>query len=83
VPLGRTFDNNGNTLTKSGGTTYGWDFENRMISAVVPGVGTVTFKYDPFGRRVQKSSSSGTTNCLYDGPNAIEEVDNSGSVLGR
>jgi RHS repeat-associated protein len=82
-----TYDNNGNTLTKSGGTTYGWDFENRMISAVVPGVGTVTFKYDPFGRRIQKSGPSGTVNYLYDGKergaNVIEEVDNAGNVLAR
>jgi RHS repeat-associated protein len=78
-----TYDNNGSTLTKSGGTIYGWDFENRMVSAVVPGVGTVTFKYDPFGRRVQKLSASGTTNYLYDGMNLLEEVDNSGSVLAR
>ena len=31
-----THDNKGNTLTKSGGSTNGRDFENRMISAVVP-----------------------------------------------
>jgi YD repeat-containing protein len=61
-----TYDNNGNTLTKSGGTMYGWDAENRLTSAVVPGTGTVTFKYDPFGRRIQKSGSGGTTNYLYD-----------------
>ena len=82
-----TYDNNGNTLTKSGGTTYGWDFENRLVSAVVPGTGTVAFKYDPFGRRIQKSGPLGTTNYLYDGKdiraNIIEEVDNSGNVLAR
>jgi RHS repeat-associated protein len=78
-----TYDNNGNTLTKSGGTTYGWDFENRLVSAVVPGTGTVAFKYDPFGRRIQKSSASGTTNYLYDGANSIEEVDLTGNVVAR
>jgi len=60
-----TYDNNGKTLTKtiSGATTYNWDFENRLISVVLPGSGgTVTFKYDPFGKRIQKSSASGTTN---------------------
>ena len=45
--------------------------------------GTVSFKYDPFGRRVQKSSTSGTTNYLYDGVNVLEEVDNSGNMLAR
>jgi Tfp pilus assembly protein FimT len=46
-------------------------------------LGTVTFKYDPFGRRVQKSGSSGTVNYLYDGDNAIQELDGSGNVQAR
>lgn len=37
----------------------------------------------PLGRRVQKGSSGGTTNYLYDGRDIVEEVDNSGSVLAR
>ncbi len=57
-------DNNGNTLTKvvgSNTTSYTWDFENRLSSVTLPGSGgTVSFKYDPFGRRTYKSSSSGT-----------------------
>lgn len=43
----------------------------------------MTFKYDPFGRRIQKSGPSGTTNYLYDGDNLLEELDNSGNLLGR
>ena len=61
------FDANGNTVTDASGKSYTWDFENRLVSTVVPGTGTVIFKYDPFGRRIQKSSSLGTTNFLYDG----------------
>jgi RHS repeat-associated protein len=45
--------------------------------------GTVTFKYDPFGRRIQKSGPSGTVNYVYDGENALEEIDNLGNVLAR
>ncbi len=82
-----TFDNNGNTLSKvvSGTTTqYAWDFENRLSSVVLPGSGgTVTLKYDPFGRRIQKTSAIGTTNYLYDGANAIEEVNSSVAALAR
>src|SRR5205085_1650095 len=60
------------------------DFENRLTSVVLPGSGgTVTFKYDPFGRRIQKSSASGTTNYLYDGDNTVEEVNSAGNVLAR
>jgi len=45
-------------------------------------------KYDPAGRRIQKSFTTGvnpptttSTNYLYDGDNDIEEVDTNGSVL--
>src|SRR5438445_6801368 len=33
--------------------------------------GGTSFKYDPFGRRIQKSSTSTTTNYLYDGSNLL------------
>jgi RHS repeat-associated protein len=80
-----TYDNNGNTLVDASGKGYMWDFENRLVQAVVPGTngGTTTFKYDPFGKRIQKSGPLGATNYLYDGPSLIEEVDGSGNVLAR
>jgi len=55
--------------------------DNRLTQVVNPGVGTTTFRYDPFGRRIQKSGPLGTTNYVYDNDNLIEEVDNSGNVL--
>jgi RHS repeat-associated protein len=78
-----TYDANGNTLSDASGRQYTWDFENRLVQAVVPGTGTTTFKYDPFGRRIQKSGPLGVTNYLYDGINAVEEVDSAGNVLAR
>ena len=79
------YDANGNTLTDPSGKSYTWDFENRLTQAVVPGTGggTTTFKYDPMGRRIQKSGPLGTTNYLYSGVSLIEEVDGSGNVLAR
>jgi RHS repeat-associated protein len=76
-----TYDNNGNTLVDASARSYTWDFENRLTQAVVPGTngGTTTFRYDPFGRRIQKSGPLGTTNYVYDVLNVIEEVDNGGS----
>ena len=76
-------DANGNTLTDASGKSYTWDFENRLTQAVVPGTGTTTFRYDPFGRRIQKSGPLGTTNYLYDGARLIEEADSSGNILAR
>ena len=43
----------------------------------------MSFQYDPFGRRIQKSGPSGTVNYLYDGANVVEEVDGAGTVLAR
>ena len=85
------YDANGNTTSKtvSGSmTNYTWDYENRLTSVVLPGTGgTVAFKYDGFGRRVQKAFTQGstttTTNYLYEGANTIEDVDQNGNVLAR
>lgn len=80
-----TYDANGNTLSDAGGKSYTWDFENRLTQAIVPGTngGTTAFKYDPFGRRIQKSGPLGTRNYLYDGARLIEEADGSGNVLAK
>jgi RHS repeat-associated protein len=42
-----------------------------------------SFKYDPFGRRIYKSSSSGTSIYGYDGDDPIEETNASGAVVAR
>ncbi|MGA9413411.1 MAG: RHS repeat-associated core domain-containing protein [Terriglobales bacterium] len=76
-------DANGNTLSDSSGKQYSWDFENRLTQAIVPGTGTTTFRYDPFGRRIQKSGPLGTTNYLYDGKVLLETIDQNGSILAR
>jgi RHS repeat-associated protein len=78
-----TYDDNGNTLTDAGGKSYTWDFENRLISATVPGKGTVTFKYDPFSRRIYKSSPTFTGIFAYDGASLIETVSSTGAVVAR
>ncbi len=83
-----TYDSNGNTATKvvsSNTTTYAWDYENRLTSVTLPSSGgTVTFKYDPLGRRIYKSVSTGGTSVFaYDGDNLIEETNSSGTVVAR
>jgi YD repeat-containing protein len=89
--LGFTYDANGNTLVKSdtsqqpaSATGYTWDAENRLASVVLPGSGgTVTFKYDPFGRRIQKSGPSGVTIYAYDGANIVAEYGASGALAAK
>ncbi len=78
-----TYDANGNTLSDPSGKSYSWDFENRLTQVVVPGTGggTTTFKYDPFGRRIEKISPNFTSIFAYDGPNLVQTMNNSGSEI--
>ena len=43
----------------------------------------MSFKYDPFGRRIYKSSSAATSIYAYDGNNLVEETNSSGGVVAR
>jgi YD repeat-containing protein len=64
-----TYDDNGNTLSKTNGrgtTNYAWDFENRLTSVTLANGGAATFKYDPFGRRIYKSSPTAAIIYVYD-----------------
>jgi RHS repeat-associated protein len=45
--------------------------------------GTVSFAYDPFGRRIKKVSSAGTSIFAYDDVNLIEETNATGAVVAR
>src|SRR5271165_509477 len=54
--------------------------ESSQKTAVGSGV---SFKYDPFGRRIYKSSSSGTSIYAYDGVSLVEETNSSGAAVAR
>jgi hypothetical protein len=41
----------------------------------------VSFKYDPFGRRIYKQSPSATSIFAYDGDNLVETVNGSGGEV--
>jgi len=58
-----------------------WGYEESSEKTAV-GSGD-SFKYDPFGRRIYKSSSSGTSVFAYDGDNLIEETNSSGASVAR
>jgi hypothetical protein len=42
-----------------------------------------SFKYDPFGRRIYKSSAAGTSIYSYDAANVVEETNASGAAVAR
>ncbi len=77
------YDNNGN-LTSDGTKTYTYDYENRLIEGTVPDRGlSLSYKYDPFGRRIEKTVNSATTRFLYDGDQIIAEYDGSGTLIAK
>ncbi|MDH4227148.1 MAG: RHS repeat protein [Deltaproteobacteria bacterium] len=91
------YDRNGNLISKTsatGTTTYGYDFENRLIKVVNADGSIVEFKYDVFGRRIEKavfasggeaisSGSAEVTRYFYDGEDILIEYDGSGNVGNR
>ncbi|MBI5047654.1 MAG: hypothetical protein HZB54_01700, partial [Deltaproteobacteria bacterium] len=67
-----TYDNNGNLIRKTHKTTgiitqYTYDYENRLININLPLGITAEYKYDPFGRRIEKkiTDASGTKTYTY------------------
>ena len=66
------YDDNGN-LTSDGATTYGYDLDNRLISA--SGARSASLKYDPLGHLYQIVGST-TTNFLYSGDALVAEYQN-------
>jgi len=78
-----TYDNNGN-LTSTGTNTYGYDYENRLIHAVIASPqGEAVYSYDAFGRRISKTVNGVTTTFLYDGDDIIAEYDASGNLVTK
>ena len=82
------WDSNGNLLCNNGtdpsgtlscsGSTYSWDARNQL-TAIFPASSDTAFSYDPSGRRLTKSSASGSgTRYLYDGWNVTQEQSLSG-----
>lgn len=84
------YDDNGNlqvwTSPSTGDThTYSYDAENRLRTAVVQGssTATISYDYDPLGRRIGKTVDGVTTRYLLDGDEEIAELSASGTVLRR
>lgn len=76
-----SYDNNGN-LTNDGNNTYTYDAENRLMTANRTSV-SVSYQYDPFGRRISKNVNGTITKYLYDGDQIICEYDGSGKLVRK
>jgi RHS repeat-associated protein len=66
-----TYDANGNAMN-DGPNTYSWDVRNQLAS--ITGTSTASLQYDAFGRRIKKTVGGATTEFLYDGINAVQEL---------
>jgi len=81
------YDYNGNLIEKvSKGTgektSYFYDFENRLVKVESPGL-IAQYKYDPFGRRIEKNVNGAITRYTYDGPNILLEYDGENDIKSR
>ncbi len=79
VPL--TYDNNGG-LTNDGVNTYAYNAQRQLVSVTGPS-STVSYKYDPLGRLVEKTVGTTKRRYLYAGLRRIEEYDGAGMLLRR
>lgn len=71
------YDDNGN-LISDGTNSYTYDAENRLLTAAVPAHVSITYTYDPLGRRKSKIVDGVTTTYFYDGDQVICEYDYNG-----
>lgn len=78
------YDSNGNLIRRvdsEGMTLYSYDDEDRLDGISYPDGTTIEYKYDSFGRRIEKSVNGQITRYIYEGNRVIMETDNSGKVL--
>ncbi|MBI5086320.1 MAG: RHS repeat protein [Acidobacteria bacterium] len=80
------YDANGNVVERSGGsgvTVFRYDYRNRLVAAVLPDGSQAAYKYDPFGRRIEKRASGKVIRYVYDADRLLAEVDEAGQVIAR
>jgi RHS repeat-associated protein len=78
---GMTYDTDGN-LTGDGTWSFAYDTQKHLVSASKPGT-TVSYTYDPVGRRASKTVNGLTTRYLSVGDQEMAEVDGTNQVTRR
>jgi RHS repeat-associated protein len=79
-----SYDANGNLSQTPEGTavtTYEWNALNQLTRVLSNGNEVASFKYDPFGRRVEKVAGGITTTYLYDGMDILKETRSHGTTF--
>jgi len=80
-----TYDANGNLTGKtnratSEQTTYVYTSENQLKQVTLPDSSVVVFKYDPSGRRIEKTSINNTMRYVYDNEDIIAILDGNNTL---
>ncbi len=78
-----TYDANGSleTKTENGVTrTYEWDAEGRLTRVADNGAEMARFKYDPFGRRVEKLAAGFITSWTYAAKDIVKQASGSQAI---
>ena len=80
-----SYNNNGNMTSRtdaSGLWQLAYDFENRLKQVTRPDGGSVSYKYDALGRRVQRQPSVGvSTNYTHDGQDVILDQNSDSTTI--
>ncbi|MCG8506344.1 MAG: hypothetical protein MI755_17200 [Sphingomonadales bacterium] len=75
-----SYDTAGN-LTSDGANLFGYDSQNRLVSAEMVGAGVdATYDYGPENRRFRKTVNASITSYAYDGGEAIAEYSGFGGA---
>ena len=61
---------------------FAYDFENRLTDVSYSDM-VIHYKYDPFGRRIEKNVDGTVTKYVYDGPNLVTEYDGDWNIQGK
>ena len=64
-------------------TTYTWDAQDQLVQINFPNSTTATYKYDGFGRRIEKNVNGTITRYIYDGEDILLEYDGTNTFVAR
>lgn len=64
-------------------TTYTWDAQDRLVRIDFPDLSVAAYRYDGFGRRIEKDVNGAVTRYVYDGADILLEFDGAGSLVAR
>ena len=83
-----SYDANGNLISKiansdSAVTTFIWNAQNQLVQIDFPDATQATYRYDGFGRRIEKNVNGAITRYVYAGLHILLEYDGTNTLVAR